>query len=525
MDLLLIGSGYFKPWLIKAGARVRHLGKGAECEIKADPDRVDLQKIISGLDPRPDLMLLTDDLGTRVLPSGLERVSIPKVYYGVDSPINLYWQRWLAGLFETVCLDQRDQARRLSAELRREVSWLPVGVDPSLYMGRVERPIHDFAFVGTVEDNVRPKRSALVSLLRTRYSVKLAGGRGSDWVGPAEAARLYRRSKLVLNENLFPGLTTRMLEVMAAGGCLFSEDTDNGVQDLFRPGVHYIAFDESDILTQADRYLNDPAARRAIAEKGRELCRAEHSIQARTQRLLSLIQGLGPEIIRPDLNSLGWSYLLLGARWPGEEGARRINKAGLLFNEHLRHDPSSIPAATGLVLALAARSKQAEALGRLREMEKPVRRDFRLRFIQGLLLHHLGQADRARGLFISAAEMADPETSEEKGLDDPGMSPGCYDFHLRWGLLLIDSGDGLYPGFDRSRLPMVFWGGAEHLRRAVELDPGRVEALRHLARVLDQEGQYGFSHVLWQRAAELAPDNGTIRKAYQQAARKGYAGS
>lgn len=522
MDLLLIGSDYFKPWLVKAGAKVRHLGNGADCEIKADPNRVDLQAIISSLDQKPDLVLLTDDLGARVLPSGLERVSIPKVYYGVDSPINLYWQKWLSGMFDVVCLDQRDQARGLAAELGREVSWLPVGVDPSLYIGDEERPILDFAFVGTVEENVRPKRSAILSLLQERYSVELAGGRGGEWVGPQEAASLYQHSRLVLNENLFPGLTTRMLEVMAAGGCLFSEDTDNGVRDLFSPGVHYIAFDESNILDQADRYINNPAARSSIAKKGRELCRARHSIQTRTQSLLSLIQGLRQRAGRPDLNSLAWSYLLLGVRWPGPEAARRVIKAGLLFNEFLRHEPSSIPALTGAGLTLLARSKHAEALDLLQRMRKRIKRDFRLRLIQGYLLYDTGKIDQARASFTDAAKMADSKKRVGQGLLDSRVSPGCYDFHLLWGLLLKDSGDGLCPGFDRSRLPMAFWGGAEHLRRAVELDPERIEALEHLARIMDQEGQFGFSHSLWRRAAVLAPGNKMIRDSYMQAARKGY---
>ena len=521
MDILLIGSGYFKPWLVKAGVNVRHLGLGEDCEIKADPNRVDLQAIISRMERKPDLLLLTDDLGARVLPFGLERVLIPKVYYGVDSPINLFWQKHLAGLFDLVLLDQRDQARNLSARLDREIHWLPVAVDPSLYIGPPEKRAHDFAFVGTVEKNVRPKRTAILSLLRERYSVKLAGGRGEGWVGPQEAGRLYRSSRLVLNENLFPGLTTRMLEVMACGGCLFSEDVDNGLKDLFLPGTHYIAFNHSNLLDLARQYINDPGARKDISQKGAEVCRSGHSIQARVQKLLSFIQGLKPGTGAPDLNSLGWSFLLLGVRWPGQESSRRIIKAGFLFKEHLRRNPYSTQAAIGAALALAARSRQTEALDHLREMKIPTDRDFRLPLIRAYILHDLGKRAEAAALFDLAAEMADPY--KRAGQGNQGLSPGSPEFHHLWGLILDQGGNGLWPGFDRSHLPPAFWGGVEHLRRAVELDPRKGEAVRSLARIMDREGQFAFSHLLWQKALDLDPEDKAVQDAYLQAARKGYA--
>ncbi len=102
------------------------------------------------------------------------------------------------------------------------------------------------------------------------------------------------------------------------------------------------------------------------------------------------------------------------------------------------------------------------------------------------------------------------------------MNPGGYGFHLFWGLALERLGDGVRPGFDRSRLPMPFWGGAEHLRQALALDPGRSEAPEALARMMDAEGQFGFSYPLWQMAARLTPGNREIRDRRSKAAAKAY---
>ena len=80
-------------------------------------------------------------------------------------------------------------------------------------------------------------------------------------------------------------------------------------------------------------------------------------------------------------------------------------------------------------------------------------------------------------------------------------------FHLAWGLILTESGEGLWPGFDRSRLAMPFWGGLEHLTRSLAIDPECLEALIAAAELLDGHGQEAFSRPLWLKAADLEPED------------------
>ena len=162
MKLLSLGNEYFRSALIRAGVEVVQAGPESGADLKIDPDQVDLAALLERVSPPPDVLLLTDDLGRRVLPWGLERCRLPKVYYAVDTPINFYWQRHLAGLFDLVVADQKDCALALSEQLSREVIWLPVAIDPALYQGPEEEEKNDFAFVGTLEPTIRPKRSGLV---------------------------------------------------------------------------------------------------------------------------------------------------------------------------------------------------------------------------------------------------------------------------------------------------------------------------------------------------------------------------
>ena len=191
MLLLVLGSTYFDRALTKLGHRLVRPEYG-----QSDPD---LNEIMARMDTAPDALILVDDLGRRVFPKGLGIANVPRVYYAVDGPINSYWQRHFSTLFDMVLVDQKQSAHRLNEVIPARAEWLPVAVDMSLYQGPPEPKTHDIAFVGVLNEQVRPKRSRIVEMLSRRYDVITAGGRRQAWVSPQEAAVLYRQSRLVLN--------------------------------------------------------------------------------------------------------------------------------------------------------------------------------------------------------------------------------------------------------------------------------------------------------------------------------------
>ena len=151
MNLLLLGSNYFEKSLAALGHRAAHV----DCA-GADPR---LDAVLPTLGFTPDAIVLTDDLGRRSLPGGWSDFSGTKAWYCVDSPINGFWQKPLAALFDLVLVDQKSPAASLAALFPERVHWLPVAVDTSLYQGPEEARVHDVGFVGVVNDRVRPKRS------------------------------------------------------------------------------------------------------------------------------------------------------------------------------------------------------------------------------------------------------------------------------------------------------------------------------------------------------------------------------
>ena len=188
MNILLIGSNYFEKPLKQLGCRVMRAGGDVQADLGGFGGDLDLPAVLSACPVKPSALVLTDDLGRRVIPQGLEKTDILKVWYGVDGPINFFWHRHFAPLFDVVLADQKDCAENLDALAPAGAAWLPVAVDTDLYQGPPEEKIFDLVFVGVISEAVRPKRSRIINLLAEKYNLKTAGGRDPLHLGRARGS-------------------------------------------------------------------------------------------------------------------------------------------------------------------------------------------------------------------------------------------------------------------------------------------------------------------------------------------------
>ncbi|MEW6263519.1 MAG: glycosyltransferase [Thermodesulfobacteriota bacterium] len=509
MIFLSLGSRYFDQALIDLGHEVLNLP-----DFGTDPD---LPQVLARLPVRPDVVLLTDDLGRRVLPNGLEEIEPLKVWYGVDGPINLFWHRHYAGLFDLVLADQKDCADKLDALTPAGAHWLPVAVDTSLYTGPPEEKVCDIAFVGQVSEKVRPKRFRILERLSGRYSVRLAGTRPGEWVPPQEASRLYRQARLVLNENLFDGVTTRMFEAMASGGLLLTEAVENGLTDLFQPGQDLAWYNPDNLLDQVDYYLDHPRERERIAARGREKVWTGHDIRHRAERMLELIEGaMRPAStgVRVKPGEEGLALFWAGLRWPNHDGWARLSRAERLLSEARRSGQAGPE--TLFCLGVTARLKNEPSRAKRLLTEAAEAGSIPARLGLGLLAIEGGSPVEAKANPRLAAEAAGLETS-------PGFQPGAdADSHFWFGQILERSGHDLTPGFSRTGQDVLVWNALEHYQRAAALNPGHVLSLVGLARILISRRAFTEAHPILVRAAELEPHSMELARMADEAARKGY---
>ncbi|MGL4209710.1 MAG: glycosyltransferase family protein, partial [Candidatus Adiutrix sp.] len=194
--------------------------------------------------------------------------------------------------------------------------------------------IYDFGFVGVINETVRPKRSRLIKQLSSRFTLKSMGDHLEGWVGTDDSVDLYRQSHLVLNENLFPGVTTRMFEAMASGTVLFTEKAGGDLGELFQVGEDFAWFEPQELFESAEYWLGNEERLQKVAARAQEKMINSHDITHRAETILAVAEKLnrGAAAVGPKAWDLeGRTLFQTALRWPNEDGKNRISRAERLF--------------------------------------------------------------------------------------------------------------------------------------------------------------------------------------------------
>jgi tetratricopeptide (TPR) repeat protein len=397
-------------------------------------------------------------------------------------------------------------------------AWLPVGVDAKSYLpspGEEEKKIYDFGFVGVLDPDRRAKRSRLISTLTRKYSVKTAGDRRDGWVGPDESGQIYRQSKLALNENLFPGVTMRMLEAMASGSVLFTEKAGGDLGELFKAGEDFAWFEPSELMEAAELWLGDAKLRARAAKRAMEKVHAQHDISSRAEQLLAQVAGLNPGAAltaEEAADSEGRTMFLTALRWPGDYGKQRLLRSeGLLrlADEHSLISPEGL-----FMLGHIQRLKKApeEAEGYL------------VRAIEA------GEPRGALGLGIMALSQSDPKTAEKwlgifcgmEAFPELAMDTLSYEAVKALGNRLLELGFDVCPGFSRFQHDPAVWTAFEFFQSGFSGKPGDPGLSAPLARILLNRGAHAEAMETAQRALEHTPDNTELGEVFAAAGRASY---
>ncbi|MDR2339718.1 MAG: glycosyltransferase [Deltaproteobacteria bacterium] len=509
MLILCLGSEYFHQAFHKMGHTVM-----APQHVEGFP----LDTFFNNLRDRPDMIVCTDHLGQRVWADGLSRIyGIPKVYYAVDTPINYWWQSHYARLFDRVFTDQKPFAGELAAE-GISASWLPVGVDAKSYLPSPDedgKKIYDFGFVGVVDPERRAKRSRLITTLSRRYSLKTTGAREEGWVGPDESGQVYRQSKLALNENLFPGVTTRMLEAMASGAVLFTERAGGDLGELFKAGEDFAWFDPPELMDVAELWLRDPKLRERAAKRAMEKVHSAHDIQNRAESLLSQVNGLNPGAALYDEDALdheGKFLFLTALRWPAQQGLARATRAEGLLR---RADSLGTLSPEGMFM-----------LGHIQRLKKNP--DEAKAFLSRAF--EAGEPKGALGLGILALGMGDPKLAEEwlakfigeEGFPELQMDTLSFQAVKLLGKRMLELGEDVCPGFSRYPHDPAVWTAFEFFQSAFQGNPADAEAARPLAGILLNRGAVAEAMDIAQKGLEHNPDDPVLGSIFSEAGRASY---
>lgn len=236
-----------------------------------------LNELIEAAGGAPDMVIL-ELFGDTPLPRGLSDCPHPLAAYCVDAPLNEFWLIHLARVFDFIFVDQ-PHAVESFRKRGIEAQWLP------LFAYRTDlRPAtpkeHLITFVGRTSA-FRTKRNNLLKTIAQRHPIHVVQG-----VNRGQMQDLFARSQIVLNENLFPGLTLRMFQGLASGGLLLTEEGPTSVAPHFQPGLHLETYRPDNLLQVIDRLAADPGLCAEIGRHGRELCEGHHLSEHRAQTLI-----------------------------------------------------------------------------------------------------------------------------------------------------------------------------------------------------------------------------------------------
>ncbi|MCB2198218.1 glycosyltransferase [bacterium] len=497
MRLLLLNDTYFGDTIRDRVDDLLRVGPDTSNNIVLDPDRDDLFEAVDESGFKPDAILQVDSLNRRVFFRGIERFTQPMAFYAVDAPINEYWQRHYASQFDRVWVDQHEVWRSLSVAGVGWARWLPLSADPEIYYPPKRETDRDIPllFVGSIDSELRPKRSAILHRLRQITDVHVVDGGGARSVGPNEVADLYRRSRIVLNELLFDGINLRTFEAMACGAVVLTEQA-RGEEMLFTDGYSLVTFNQSNIEAVVQNLLDHPSRTEHIGYAGSTLVMEKHTLGRRANQVVNDLERLRvrkERFTRESRADALWGIMLASLKWGELEQIRQYT---------------------------------AEELYKQQEGLEPFRRDLLADLLQK------ASPSNGNGSFpeVSPSMMnvvkAARALSKNDGKGAAGFlgleSTDPLDIHTELGKLLYGVGQDMTPGFNRSILPVTMWTAFEHFLHVVREDPTNLEAMEHLDRILVERNAVEFTLPLWQRYHLNQPKDRDSETMLKQRARMGY---
>ena len=285
MRILHLGNGYFVDSFKQLGHDVTWAGSDLRADVRFSEDLISIDKVLGQLPFQwnPDLIVLGDQ-STHPLILGLESLSVPLVWYAIDSHIHVNWHLYYGAVFDAIFVAQKDwvPAYRIDED-RQVVMWLPLFYPSSggCCLG-LDRDI-PFSFVGTLNPRFNPDRVALIQRIQERFPIM---------VGSGSYLETFNRSMIVLNQSVANDINFRTFETMACGALLLTERIGNGFDELFEDRRHCVMYEKGnveEILDAVAYYLDHRTQREMIAREGYERVMAAHTSLHRAQTMLDTL--------------------------------------------------------------------------------------------------------------------------------------------------------------------------------------------------------------------------------------------
>ena len=248
---------------------------------------VPISNLLTKFKIKPDLFMFIEGGTMRLFPKELENLSCITAWYGIDTHMNYEKHLRIARLFDITFIAQKQYVSQLVKDGVEQVSWLPLAFDPSLHPTILGERIYDSAYVGSDNVNMHPIRHQILERLASRFP-KMWRGMAS----PKDMGEIYALSKMVFNKSVNNDLNMRYFEAMGAGAVLMTDPIlDNGLEELFEEGLHYLCYkDEAHLVELVKNGLDNSKKLDFIGAAARTEVLAKHTYVHRAQQILDISQ-------------------------------------------------------------------------------------------------------------------------------------------------------------------------------------------------------------------------------------------
>lgn len=277
----------------------------------------------------PDLILQEEFLGARVLLTGLEHFSCPKVFWSLDTHLNSHWHRWYACCFDGVVTPH--------VHLWSQFPWPRPPLGRLAFPG-VDRPWtphasrhNDVSFVGRITPE-RPRRAWLAEFLTARCRARIE----QDLTFQA-MLDLYADTRLAPNEAIQAEMNFRVTEAASCGCLVLSQNIGPDQDALFEPGKEVAIYEHVlELQVLLDQFRRFPRPAETIARAGWRRVQASHLPRHRAAELLRFVETL-PAASAPVMHrDLAWRL----ARWELVRGKRQpgsLHQEAAALTAHAEH--------------------------------------------------------------------------------------------------------------------------------------------------------------------------------------------
>jgi hypothetical protein len=270
----------------------------------------------------PDVIIQQESLGKRVLLRGLHELDCIKVFWSIDTHMNLYWHGHYGDLFDCVLTTQKKYVPKLKKICGAVVKWVPWMANTPAVTGRFEVLPHtrrefDMTFVGRVTDQ-RRSRGWFINFLKLNYKVNLVEG-----LTYPEMMDIYGKTCIVPNEALFGEVNFRLFEAAACGCAVVTPNVSDELEELFEVGREIEVYNDAlELKENLDRLWQKPALSGAMGLAAYERVLKDHLPRSRAESILKIVKDINKRRVgagRAELKLCLSEFLL------GEGGDPHVN--------------------------------------------------------------------------------------------------------------------------------------------------------------------------------------------------------